>query len=457
MRLKLFIMMVLEFFIWGAWLPLIFGYLPSLGFSAAQQSWILNAFPIAAIVGMFFSNQFADRNFSAERFLGFSHFVGGLAMLGLAFIHPPAPVAGLAAGAANPNAPFWPFFLLMLVHCLLYVPTISITNSIAFANMKDAKNEFGIVRMGGTIGWIMAAWPFTFILVDWERVKAANPQGIVNWFGTVLANGLTGQPLQDATKWTFIVAGIASLVLAAYSLTLPHTPPKRVEQGAGSNLAWLEATKLLAIPFILVLWIVTFVDATVHNLYFNWTGRFLGTAATAGGVGIPGNWIMPVMSVGQIAEILTMLILGATLKTLGWRKTMIIGILGHAVRFAVYAFFPENQKLIVLVQVVHGICYAFFFATVYIFVDEFFPKDARASAQGLFNLMILGFGPLVANFVGPKLIGETFLRGDGAVDFKGLFLLPCGAAIVAAVALALFFRPPEQKEAAVAGRPSVAH
>src|SRR3954463_9143215 len=119
-RLKLILMMVLEFFIWGAWFPLIFGYLPSLGFSAAEQAWILNAFPIAAIIGMFFSNQFADRNFAAEKFLAFSHLVGGLAILALAF-----------------TKTFWPFFGLMFVHCLFYVPTISITNSIAFANMKD--------------------------------------------------------------------------------------------------------------------------------------------------------------------------------------------------------------------------------------------------------------------------------------------------------------------------------
>ena len=448
MRLRLFIMMVLEFFIWGAWLPLIFGYLPSLGFTPGQQSWILNAFPIAAIVGMFFSNQFADRNFSAERFLAFSHLIGGLAMLGLAFIKAPGP-----GGAA----PFWPFFSLMLVHCLLYVPTISITNSIAFANMTDAKKEFGIVRMGGTIGWILAAWPFTFILVDWDRVNAANPEGLKDWLGTVLANGLTGPALQSATKWTFIVSGGASLLLAAYSLTLPHTPPKKVQAGAPQKLAWLEAGKLLKVSFILVLWLVTFIDATVHNLYFNWTGIFLQTAQTAGGVGIPGNWVMPVMSVGQIAEILTMLVLGVTLKTLGWRKTMIFGILGHAVRFAVYAFMPQNASAIVLVQILHGICYAFFFATVYIFVDEFFPKDARASAQGLFNLMILGLGPLAANFIGPKLIGETFRLATGAVDFRGLFLIPCGAAIVAAIALAIFFRPPEEKEATVQGQPALAH
>src|ERR1044072_9331203 len=97
-RLKLFLMMVLEFFIWGAWYPLIFGYLPSLGFTPTQQTWILSTFPVAAIVGMFFSNQFADRNFAAEKFLSASHLIGGLAMVGLAFIKAP--------GAGNPNAPF---------------------------------------------------------------------------------------------------------------------------------------------------------------------------------------------------------------------------------------------------------------------------------------------------------------------------------------------------------------
>src|SRR3954466_4458083 len=175
MRFKLFIMMVLEFFIWGAWLPLIFGYLPSLNFSPAEQSWILNAFPIAAIVGMFFSNQYADRHFAAEQFLAFSHFIGGVAMIGLAF-----------------TKSFWPFFGLMMVHCLFYVPTISIVNSIAFANMKDSQKEFGVVRMGGTIGWILAAWPFTFILVDWDKVHAMHPQGIANTIGAILGSGLTG-------------------------------------------------------------------------------------------------------------------------------------------------------------------------------------------------------------------------------------------------------------------------
>ncbi|MSU61914.1 MAG: MFS transporter [Pedosphaera sp.] len=423
-RLKLFVMMVLEFFIWGAWLPLIFGYLPSLGFTPGQQSAILNAFPVASIVGMFFSNQFADRKFAAEKFLAFSHLIGGIAILYCGF-----------------TKDFWPFFLAMSVHCLFYVPTISITNSIAFANMKDATKEFGIVRMGGTIGWILAAWPFVFIFVNWDAVNAANPVGFVDWLGKALANPLTGDAAKAATKWTYIVAGIASIVLAAFSFALPHTPPKKSSKGEGESLAWLEAAKLLKHPFVLVLWLVTFVDSFVHNCYFNWTGVFLGAAKEAGGVGIASNWITPVMSIGQIAEILTMFVLGATLKALGWRTTMIIGILGHAARFAVYAFMPQSAGAIILIQILHGICYAFYFATVYIFVDAHFPKDIRSSAQGLFNLQILGIGALVANSICPWLIQKVYTQ-NAVTDFKGLFLVPLVTAGIAAIALALFFHPP---------------
>jgi MFS family permease len=442
-RAKLFLMMVLEFFIWGAWLPLIFNYLPSLGFSPtvpphalspyiperlwflfSEQSLILNAFPIAAIVGIFFSNQFADRHFASERFLAFSHLVGGAAMLAL--------VA---------TREFLPFFGLMLVHCLLYVPTISITNSIAFAHMKDPQKEFGFIRMGGTLGWILAAWPFTFIFVDWDKVRAANPQGLSGWIGSALANGLTGPALQNATRWTFAVAGIASLLLAAFSLALPHTPPKKAGQGGAEKLAWVEALRLLKHPFVLILWIVTLLDAFVHNCYFNWAGSFFGASTANGGVGIPGNWIMPVMSIGQVAELLTMFILGTTLKRLGWRATMILGIIAYPIRFAVWAFFPQQRELIILVQILHGICYAFFFATVYIFAEEYFPKDVRASAQGLFNVMILGLGVLAANSICPTLAQSTF-SVNGVTDFHHLFLVPLTVALIAASSLALLFHPP---------------
>jgi MFS family permease len=196
--------------------------------------------------------------------------------------------------------------------------------------------------------------------------------------------------------------------------------------------------KLLTVPFVLVLFIVTFFDAAVHACFFIYTNSFLQS------VGIPANWVMPVMSIGQIAEVSTMAMLGLVLKRLGWRTTMIIGVLGHAVRFGLFALAPYPW-LAVSVNIVHGICYAFFFATVYIFVDEFFPKDARTSAQGLFNFLILGFGPFVANFVWPFL-GAKFTV-NGKIDFRSLFLVPAGTAMFAAFLLLFFFRPPKNKAA----------
>src|SRR5262245_28175991 len=203
-RFKLSVMMFLEFFIWGAWLPLIFGYLPSLGYQAdkppqalapyipaavegyfSEQALILIVFNISALVALFFSTQFADRNFSAERFLAFSQLVGWLAILALFWVRRPDP---------DTPAPFWPFFALLLVHSLFYVPTISITNSIAFANVRDPQKEFGPVRLWGTIGWIAAAWPFVFILVDWSKVPEFGTVGVVDWLKAALdpANAKTG-------------------------------------------------------------------------------------------------------------------------------------------------------------------------------------------------------------------------------------------------------------------------
>src|SRR5262249_47364082 len=159
---------------------------------------------------------------------------------------------------------------------------------------------------------------------------------------------------------------------------------------------------------LLVLFIATFIDAAVHQGYFVLTGSFLKNS-----VGIPAQWIMPVMSIGQFAEIGTMAILGYVLKRLGWGFAMILGKLGDTVPFAVFALFPEKVPTI-LVILLHGVCYAFFFATVYIFVDEFFPKDARSSAQGLFNFLILGFGPFVGNSVWPQL--ESYFKVGGLTE-----------------------------------------
>jgi len=432
-RFRLCVMMFLQFFIWGAWFELGFDYIPRLGFNADwQQPLIFGAFNVGALVALFFSTQFADRKFAAEKFLALSHLIGGAAIMGLYFIKKEPGEA---------SAPFWPFFLLMLVHSLFYVPTISITNSIAFANLTDPSRQFGPVRVWGTIGWIAASWPFIFILVDWAKVPAMSEVGFGDWLGKALGSSLQGEPAMDLKRTIFLVAGIASFALALFSLSLPHTPPK---PGAGQDaLAWLKAMRLLKNPFVLVLFVVTFIDAAVHGSFFFWTFTFLGPKADGGVVDIPTNWVGPVMKIGQIAEILTMLFLGYVLKNLGWRWTMVVGVLGHVARFAVFAYYPQKEAAI-LINVLHGICYAFFFATVYIFVDEFFPKDVRSSAQGLFNVLILGIGPFAANFICGRLkttYGYVTETGVQTVNYTAVFEYSIIAGLVGALILAVFFNP----------------
>jgi len=555
LRFKLCIMMFLQIFIWGAWFELGFDYIPSLKFASWQNDLIFGAFNIGALVALFFSTQFADRNFAAEKFLGISHLIGGAAILGLFFLQVPvgtkpgevSSVKIVAKGptltsgvgelpdktrvlvenvvstdkddktdwspeekaklqayvaatpkereekklgegfgpatkfwavfheelqeydaateeerkeknlkdprfnvtflvselkpdwvigdAKAPLASFWLFFLLMLVHCVFYVPTISITNSIAFANLRDPAHEFGPVRVWGTIGWIVASWPFIFILVDWSKVPSMGEVGFIQWLGSALGTSKEGIAASAAQRYIFLVAGIASFILAAISPMLPHTPPKPAAPGEDA-FATIKAAKLLKHPFVAVLFFVTFIDAAVHQSFFYWTASFLKTA-----VHIPANWVPPVMKIGQLAEILTMLVLGYVLKSLGWRTTMIVGVLGHAARFTVFAFYPEPWAA-VAVNVVHGICYAFFFATVYIFVDEFFPKDVRSSAQGLFNVLILGVGPFVANLICGQL-GAIYKVGD-TLNYSAIFQYSMGAAAVGAIILALFFHPPSE-------------
>ena len=397
-RVRLFVMMALQLAVWGAWAPKLFPYMGLLGFQPWQQALVGSSWGIAALLGIFFSNQFADRNFAAEKFMAASHALGGLALLGAAFC-----------------TSFAPFFACYLIYSLLYVPTLSVSNSIAFAHLKDPARDFGAIRMGGTVGWVLVSWPFVFLL--------------------------GAHSTAHEIRWILIVAAIVSFALAAYSLTLPHTPPKRDATGA-DPLAWREAIGLLKVPFVAVLFLVTFIDSVIHNGYFVMADAFLTNR-----VGIAGNLSMIVLSLGQLAEIVTMLVLGTVLARLGWKITMIVGILGHALRFTVFAFFADSVPTIIAAQLLHGVCYAFFFATVYIFVDDAFPKDVRSSAQGLFNFLILGVGNVIASFLFPTLIGRlTHLDAAGAkvVDYQKLFLVPAGLALVAMLLLALLFRPPSR-------------
>lgn len=394
LRFRLTMMMALQLAVWGAWAPKLFPYMSMLGFSAGQQALVGSSWGFAAVLGVFFSNQFADRTFSAERFLAASHALGAVCLLGAAF-----------------STAFWPFFGFYLAYSVIYVPTLSVVNSLSFAHLPSGARDFGAVRMGGTLGWIAISWPFVFLLS--AHASAAQTRSI------------------------FIVSAMVSALLAAFALTLPHTPPRR---DSVDPLAWRRAIAMLGKPAILILFVVTFIDSVVHNGYFVLADAFLTNR-----VGIAGNLSMIVLSLGQVSEIATMLVLGTVLAKLGWKTTMVVGVLGHAARFLVFAFLADSVPAIIAVQLIHGVCYAFFFATVYIYVDHAFPADVRSSAQGLFNLLILGLGNVAASFLFPALASALTAPGPAGaaahVDYARLFLVPAGLAMVAALTLALLFKP----------------
>jgi Nucleoside H+ symporter len=387
---------------------------------------VFNAFTLASVTGMFFGGQLADRRIPQERFLAVSHLIGGLAILGLAYVKT-----------------FWPFFGLALLHCFFYVPTLSVANAIAFAHVADGKKEFGFLRLWGSVGWVAAAWPLIFIPIDWARVPAMDQAGgFLPWLGMALSTPKTGPAMEAALTGTFLVSGGASITLAAFSLFLPHTPPATRQ---GEPFAPFKAIKLLAVPSILVLFIVTFFDSLVHNGYYFWTSRYLQS------IGVPENWIAPAMSIGQTMEVVAMAMLGFLIKKLGWRKTLLFGVLSQAIRFGVYAIGDRDLLWpVIAVNVVHGFAYACFFATVYIYVDEHFPSDIRSSAQSLFNLMILGISQFASGFLWGWL-GDVFATSATVggkvvkvIDYHRLFLVPFGLSLLSALLLAVFFRPPDE-------------
>jgi nucleoside transporter len=395
---RLSVMMFLEYVIWGSWLPLLALYLADvLKFTGREIGWVFATQAIASAAALFLGGQIADRMMSSEKLLAVLHATGGAAMLAL-----------------STQQSFWPFFALMLLYQIVYVPTLSLTNAMCFHHASDPK-DFGRIRLWGTVGWIAASWPFVFILA-----------------------GKTGPALHAALPSIFWVSAIASFALAAFCLALPKTPPAAA---AEARSAPGQAIALLAVPWFLVLFIVTFMDALVHQGYFQWTSPFLERA------GVPAQWIMAAMSIGQLAEIATMAVLGLVLRRLGWRWTMAIGISAHALRFFVFAI-GEPLWLMIAVNIVHGLCYAFFFAAVYIFVDEHFPKAARASAQMLFNLLILGLGPFVGSLLWGAL-GDRFRLADGQVDFGRLFMVPAWLGVAALLVLLVGFRPPRHISAAM--------
>ncbi len=386
---RFWIMMFLQYAIWGAWAPVLSDYLlNNLGFTGFQAGWIFALLPIATIISPFIGGQLADRYFATEKVIAFLQLTGGVLLLIMSQV--------TSYGA---------IMALMFFYCLFYAPTLALTNSIAMINLKDSEEEFGRIRVWGTIGWIASGW----LLTGWR------------YLGVNVALG--GDML--------FLAGIMSVIMGFQSFTLPHTPPQK----EGVNpLAFLDALKMLKNRDFLIFVGITFVVATELEFYYLLTAPFL----TSTSIGISSESLPAIMTIAQFAEMFVMIfLLSVFLKKYGMRNTLAIGVIAWPLRYIIFAI-GKPVWLVVASLTLHGFCYVFFFVAAFIYVDKIAPRDIRASAQSFIAIVVLGVGRGMGSVFAGKIM--DIFTVDGVTNWTNTFLVPCVLTILCAVAFILFFR-----------------
>jgi nucleoside transporter len=413
-------MMFLQYTVWGVWLPILARYLQAspgdggLGFTAGQVGWILGlAGSIGALSAPFIAGQLADRLFSAERFLAALLVLGGAVKIVTAF-----------------QTSFAAWLLLSVLYSVLYMPTLSLTNSVAFAHLEDPDRQFPAVRVWGTIGWIVASWafPLFWLLGD------VRPQALPPFYRGVEVAGVTGR-LVDS----LIASGVLSILYAVYCFALPHTPPRR---DAVEPLAFRKAFLLLRRRSFVVLVIASLLISVIHQVYFMQTAPFFSS------LGLQDSQIGPAMTIGQFAEIAVMMATGWLLARLGFRWVITLGALAYFLRYLVFGTATLPVGLIVGSQALHGLCYACFFAAAFIYVERIAEPDVRHSAQTVFGMTILGIGPVVA---APFVQVLERLFGDpagGFSDYSPLWYTTAAVGLLVALLVAALFRDETQPRAA---------
>lgn len=397
---RLSIMMFLQYALWGAWLPLTARYLSAskaeggLDFSGSEIGMILGlAGSVGAAFAPFIAGQFADRYFSTEKFLAVLMLVGGV-----------------LKWYTSLQTTYSAWLILSIAYSVVYMPTIALTNSITFFHIEDQDNDFPKIRVWGTIGWIVASWAFPMI---WLQTNLSF-QWMPPFFVGLEVPDVTAR-LADALKFS----GGISIFYAAYCFLLPHTPPKA---DAVEKLAFNKAFQLFNKSSFTVLVIASLGISIVHQIYFIQAGPFLSH------IGLKDSQIGPAMTIGQIAEIITMVFLGYFLKNLGYRKVITIGTVAYFARYAVFGTESLPVWLIVISQALHGICFAFFFAAAFMYVDRITDKDIRHSAQTVFGIIILGGGPVIGGWLSGFL--QEYYTANGVFNFSNFWYTIAGLSIL---------------------------
>jgi nucleoside transporter len=413
---RLSVMMFLQYGIWGAWLPLLWPFLHGhRGFEPGQIGDMFAVGAVGALVAPFIAGQIADRYFSTEKYLGISHIVGGVLVWQLAWLES-----------------YWSFLAFSLLYSLIYAPTLSLTNSLSFHHLPDRDRDFGRVRVWGTVGWIAVG----ITIGQWllyhhtpaneteEAVRAAQYAGMAD---------------------AFRLSGVLGILMGLYCFTLPRTPPTPGTQ----KIATFEAMGEIRRNPLLTLFLLAVPISCIHQFYFVHTADFLGNFQTGAAdainriFGVGGGGLM---TVGQMSEILVLAAIPLVAKKLSRKTLLLTGVVAYALRMFLFAYVEQISGFTGIPQVailiagvaMHGFCFGCFIFVAFMIVDEQTSGDVKASAQSLFNVVIVGVGIIVGSKLATGVAG--WVTDDlGVLNYQQLFSVPMWASLVCLLILLVFY------------------
>jgi len=397
-------MMFLQFFIWGAWYTSIAVYMTNHGMERLTY-WPYTVNPIAAIVAPFFLGLIADRYFATEKVLGVLHILGGFIL------------CAVPRFTGSPTT----FILLLLAYNLCYMPTLGLANSLAFHHIQSQEQQFPLIRVFGTVGWIVAGL----------------------FVSLVLGNLMTAVPEQTAGP--LYTAGIASVLLGVFSFTLPHTPPSGAGQRVSlRSIAGIDALRQLGDRPFYIFITASLLLCIPLAAYYNFTQIFLGAAGV--------QKIAATQTLGQMSETIFMLLMPLMFLRLGVKRMLMVGMAAWVLRYALFAIAAPNAVfwLIAIGILLHGVCYDFFFVTGQIYVDKKSTPAIRGQAQGFLVLVTYGVGMLI----GAQVAGRVFNSFLGTApsltleQWRSFWWLPAVFAGAVLLFFAAFFRPQAQASTA---------
>ena len=396
-RFKLSLMMFLEFFIWGAWFVTLGTFLgKNLAASGTQIGAAFSTQSLGAIIAPFIIGLIADRYFNAEKILGILHIIGALLMFQM-----------------YNSIGFNSFYPYVLGYMIMYMPTLALVNSVSFNQMTDPEKEFSTIRVWGTIGWIVAGLLISF-LFHWDS-----------------ADGITNGFLRN----TFLMASLASLVLGLFSFFLPKTPPKvgKDEKVQLSNILGLDALRLLKDKNFLIFFISSILICIPLAFYYQNANPFLSDIGMANPTGK--------MTIGQVSEVLFMLLLPVFFKRFGFKTTILVGMLAWVIRYTLFAYGNANELgfMLLLGIALHGVCYDFFFVSGQIYTNSKAGEKFKSAAQGLITLATYGVGMLIGFYVAGK-ITDAYKLSETTHNWQTIWLIPAGIAGVVTILFLVFFR-----------------